>query len=614
MAVSIGNLNVKLGLDMTGMSAGIAKATTALSKLGGAVNGIAPAIRAGFSGAASAAKYLEDAVSKPFTFIGDLVKQIPYVGGLLALPFEAATSLMGTYAEGSKVITEVGMAAAKAGASVAGFQTAMYGTKLPADELTTMLFKLNSKVAEAAMGSEEGKRLFDKYGLSANALAKLDVDKRLEVIAEKFKALKDPTLEARMALDLFGRGGNAILPFLNKGPAAMAKARSMLEQTGLRFTDQDFANVKAAGEFSRQLKNLKDSITNQVTIGIAPFLAELNQLFDGLNIGAKGLSGYVQLFAKGFVGAGSLGVNLFKNLMTMLPDAGVLFGALSTSAMNFASTLMEGITGIMGFLGPLVDQLADVNKELTAISDSSFWREQLNPSNWFALTSGTTFNNTGRPMALTQMPDNLPPMVPPGAQRSMDAADKLREAQERLKKAYESFGQASFGDVWKKAMEDYDKFMKGVEARNKEASKAMAGVTAEAVKAMYGDRIKGYEEAAKGPLDRFQEDFRKLQEVDAAANKFGLFSDKTYAMNANKMFQDLSKAFPKQEAKFAAAITEGSTADYSARMAHQYGGAQQDPQARLEEIMKEVARSAKEEEKNGRKVVEALREITRRGI
>ncbi len=594
MVASVGNLNVKLSLDPTPLLKGIAAASATLDKFG---KGVAGAIRSGFMGAGSAIKFLEDAVTKPLTFMENLVKQIPYVGGLLALPFEGARALMGVYAEGSKKISEIGMAAMKAGASVAGFQTAMYGTKLDADTLTPALFKLNTKVVEAAMGAEDGSRLFNKYGLSARELVRLDVDKRLELIADKFRALKDPALQARMAFDLFGKAGNSMLPFLNKGPEGIAKARKMLAETGLGISDQDFKNVKEAAAFGKMIERLKDSVTMEVTKGLAPFLAELSSLFDGVNLGAKGLSEYVQVFASGFVFAGSVGVELFKKFTEMLPGAGGFFSALSSTAQNFFAGAIEGTTQLVQLIERMVKAAGDLMTRLGGVSG--------------ILSTLNETLNVGIPIGDDRTYHTLSRGVPAGP---ASAADRLKTAQAELKKAFGDLGKTAFGDVWDKAKADYAAFMTNVEARNKQTSKAMAAVTKEAVQAMYGDRIKQYEDAAKGPLDKFQEDMRKLQEVDAMANQFGLMSDKTYALNANKLFKQLEGAFPKQETRFAGAVVAGSKEAYSADLKFMYGDKQQDPQQRMIDLMQQALMAEKEQEKNGRKVVEALREITRRGI
>jgi len=638
VAISIGNLNVKVGLDPTGVATGIVKLASMLAKLSG---------------------ILEDAFTKPFKALETLAGMIPYVGGLLQLPFTAARGLMGVYGEGSKKIMEIGKAAQQAGADVESFQTLMYATKLTADELAPALFKLNTKIVQAAKQADDAKNVFTDYGLSAKELLPLNPLARADMYIARFKALKDPAMQSAMAFDLFGKKGNAMLPFLNRGPEGLAKVRKMLAETGLGITNQDFKNVKDAMEFAKMIERFKDSVTMEVTKGLSPFLAEINKLFDGVNIGAKGLSEYVRRFAEGFVFAGSLGVALFEKVRGMLPTVGDFFTSLTASALEFFNAASVKANEMLDVFRALVKELQAIQKLFTLPKlprPSELFRgtpaappEVIDPeaaaaaarrateanagmtaaARALAERSGVAFNATPRPpgydealaasRALAERSGQrlveFKPELFVAAQRTLrTATEEAMTAQERLTSAFNRLGTATFGDVWANGKAKFDEFMTGVNARFKSTVDAIVGPTREMTQALYGDRIKAYEDAVKSPIEKYREEMEKLEAVYAAAKPFGLMDAATRDRQANKLFQELSKAAPDSSTKFAAAITQGSKEDYSARMAHDYGTSSNNPQARLEQVMKDILSVQEREEKNGREATEALKNLVARGI
>jgi len=127
------------------------------------------------------------------------------------------------------------------------------GTSL--DSLTNALPKLSKNMAAA---QDEGSRLgqlFKAIGVdTVDAAGNLrDVEDVLPDLADRFKALDNDTLEAALAMELFGRSGAELLEFLNRGSDGIKTLTDRAAQLGIVIGTDTAAN---AAEFNDRLDDL----------------------------------------------------------------------------------------------------------------------------------------------------------------------------------------------------------------------------------------------------------------------------------------------------------------------------------------------------------------------
>ncbi len=208
-----------------------------------------------------------------------------------------------------------------------GYAAKMTGTDL--ESVNTSLDKL-SKSAAAALdaGSRQGK-MFKALGVdvrdaNGNLRAAEDL---LPEIADGFKAIHNDTLEAAVAMELFGKSGAQMLEFLNLGSSGLDDMASRAKALGIVI---DGETAAAAAKFKDEVDNLKaatQGVTTQIAAGMLPAVTDLT----------IGMSEYA---AEGN-NAVQVGEMLGGSLSLVASVAGVVAGSIRTVTVTIAELLNQ---------------------------------------------------------------------------------------------------------------------------------------------------------------------------------------------------------------------------------------------------------------------------------
>lgn len=148
------------------------------------------------------------------------------------------------------------------------------------------LRKLSTTMLEAATGSEDAARGFSAVGVEfKNQDGTLRAtDQVLLDLAERFKAMPDGAEKTALAVQLFGKSGAELIPFLNQGRDGINELAAEMQALGVQMSSETAAQ---AGNFNDALDKLKlatTSIGNQI---IASLLPALNDMAGGMVESAK---------------------------------------------------------------------------------------------------------------------------------------------------------------------------------------------------------------------------------------------------------------------------------------------------------------------------------------
>ena len=138
------------------------------------------------------------------------------------------------------------------------------------EELALGLRSLIKNMDEAAAHRGDGGRIFQALGLSADGKG---LDQVLGEVADKFASFKDGPEKAALALQLFGRSGERLIPMLNQGSAGIAAVKAEAERLGITF----------GGDASRQASEFVDNITRMNATFTASKMAIANDVIPALN-------------------------------------------------------------------------------------------------------------------------------------------------------------------------------------------------------------------------------------------------------------------------------------------------------------------------------------------
>jgi len=246
---------------------------------------------------------------------------------------------------------------------------------VPAAELSAVstekfeagLKKLATGMLEAATGSETSAQKFGALGVAVqNQDGTLrDSEQVLLDLADRFKAMPDGAEKAALAVDIFGKAGAEMIPFLNQGRDGIGALKQEAAELGLQLSADTAAQ---AGNFNDALDKLKlatQSIGNQI---IASLLPALNDMAGGMVESAK-QGGTLRTILDGVV-------LVLKTLALGVATVGKAFVALGEAIGGGVAAAVEALKGntdgakaiIADLKGSLIQRL----DELASFRDSLF--------------------------------------------------------------------------------------------------------------------------------------------------------------------------------------------------------------------------------------------------
>ncbi len=246
---------------------------------------------------------------------------------------------------------------------------------VPAAELSAVstekfeagLKKLATGMLEAATGSETSAQKFGALGVAVqNQDGTLrDSEQVLLDLADRFKVMPDGAEKAALAVDIFGKAGAEMIPFLNQGRDGIGALKQEAAELGLQLSADTAAQ---AGNFNDALDKLKlatQSIGNQI---IASLLPALNDMAGGMVESAK-QGGTLRTILDGVV-------VVLKTLALGVATVGKAFVALGEAIGGGVAAAVEALKGntdgakaiIADLKGSLIQRL----DELASFRDSLF--------------------------------------------------------------------------------------------------------------------------------------------------------------------------------------------------------------------------------------------------
>lgn len=216
-------------------------------------------------------------------------------------------------------------------------------------------------ITEANDGSQSMADAFARLGLNTRQLAGLSTDQQFQKIAAAIAAVPDPTIRAARAMEIFGRGGTALLPLITSDMAALRKEARDL---GLTLSQEDADAAATLGDAMANVgKTIKGAFL-QVGAAVAPVLTAaagaIVNITSRVAIWVRENRGVVVTI--GAIGAGLAAVG------TVITGVGVAVVALGSAigAVGTIATFLGGtVLGTLG--GPMLAAIAGAIAGWTAI-------------------------------------------------------------------------------------------------------------------------------------------------------------------------------------------------------------------------------------------------------
>jgi len=228
------------------------------------------------------------------------------------------------------------------------------------------LRKLATRMLDAATGSDEAARGFAAVGV---AIQNQDgtlraTDQVLLDLTDRFKAMPDGAQKTALAVDLFGKSGADLIPFLNQGRDGVEALTTELQALGVQIGGDTAAQAEVFNDSLAKVRLAITSIGNRV---IEAFLPAMNDMANGMVESAKQggslraiLDGVVLVLKTLALGAATVG----KAFVAL----GEAIGAGMAAAVEALSGNVSGakaiITELKGSLVQRLDELAEFRDSL----------------------------------------------------------------------------------------------------------------------------------------------------------------------------------------------------------------------------------------------------------
>lgn len=183
------------------------------------------------------------------------------------------------FAEGvAQAIHQVSATAAQLGIEADTVQEYAFAARaagMSSEELLNSMGRLQVAAANAAAGGKEAAKAFNTLKVSVkdtNGQVK-PADMLFDDVAEGIAKMTDPAKQAAVAVQLFGRQGRQLLPFLKRGAEGMKEMRREFAEFGGGYDDEAIEKAEDFEEAMAGIHVVVDGIKSAIVHGLFPVLS-----------------------------------------------------------------------------------------------------------------------------------------------------------------------------------------------------------------------------------------------------------------------------------------------------------------------------------------------------
>jgi hypothetical protein len=194
-----------------------------------------------------------------------------------ALSVGALTEFAASSIESAASLARLSQSAGVSVESLSSLRLAAAASGLSQDDLATSLKKLDQAISQAGgNATSKAGEAFRALGIDLASIKNASPDQVLGQVADKFKDLADGPNKTAIAIQLFGRAGQQMIPVLNQGAAGLDNFKAQAEAAGIVISGP---LADAAEQFSQKFEVIKATLSsgfgNQLAAQLLPVLSTL---------------------------------------------------------------------------------------------------------------------------------------------------------------------------------------------------------------------------------------------------------------------------------------------------------------------------------------------------
>ncbi len=175
-------------------------------------------------------------------------------------------------------VKEIGSFAAQVGVGTRQLGELQYAAKLTglaAGQFNYHLQIMTRNLAVAAEGNNNASEAIERLGLSTKDLLTKNPADAFKDIADAFSNIQSPAERAKVAMELFGRGGFSLIEMLSKGRKGLDETGREAVKLGVALEELAVKRVELAKESVVRMGSAFEGLTNKLVIGLAPSIVLL---------------------------------------------------------------------------------------------------------------------------------------------------------------------------------------------------------------------------------------------------------------------------------------------------------------------------------------------------
>lgn len=243
---------------------------SSMKNLGGTIRGVSDR-----SGLPILANAFANVGKSAFSVVG----RVALIGGAVVGAATAGIAALVPFAKAFADSTgAIGDLANQTGASRERIQELGYAAQLSGssmESLSSALQKMNITVANAKAGSKELKNLFS--GLKIKPADVATTDKAFDTFVDRISRIKDPVLQAKAAMMVFGKGATDLLPLLRGGTKELKATTDEARRLGIVLPEATVGVGEDFGDTLDKITFALKGVSNSIGAAVVPMLNTLGE-------------------------------------------------------------------------------------------------------------------------------------------------------------------------------------------------------------------------------------------------------------------------------------------------------------------------------------------------
>lgn len=251
MSTGTDDVSVKFGADGNALAGQLADISTTLNNHFKGMSGALSEFQTQTSKVANALQYLAG-------------------GAVVGLIGSSLSKIVNQFTDFSDQLQKVQVRTGLSGEELQKLQFAAKMSDISTEQLTFGLTRLARSMEEAKKPSSEMRKTFDDIGISSSDLKTLKVDEVLGKVADRFKTMGDATQRTAEAMQIFGRSGASLIPFLVQGADGIDTLKKKAAELGIVFNDDLIAQGANLDNEMKQLSAQSTALSYSIGSALIP--------------------------------------------------------------------------------------------------------------------------------------------------------------------------------------------------------------------------------------------------------------------------------------------------------------------------------------------------------